>query len=262
MDTLDRLAWATRERIAAGYYADPTPSKTGLFGPSFAAAIEHAQSQARMAVVTEIKPASPSSGTLLADPERDVPRIMDGYAEGGADGLSVLTDATHFGGSLGYLRRARETGLPTLMKDFLLTAAQLDAAGAAGASAVLLILTLFRRGYAELAPAEMIAAARERGLEVLLEVNGPDEYVDALGTDADMIGVNNRDLSTLTLDLRTTERVLASHRKDRPVWALSGVESRDDIERMCRAGADAVLVGTSLMRAGDPAQALRALRSS
>lgn len=262
MDTLDRLAQATRERVATRYYADARPSKASQSGPSFATAIERAQSQDRLAVVTEIKPASPSAGMLLDDPERDVPRVMDGYAEGGADGLSVLTDATHFGGSLDYLQRARETGLPTLMKDFLLAASQLDAARACGASAVLLILTLFRRGYPELAVDEMIAAAQERGLEILLEVNGPDEYEEALGTDAELIGINNRDLSTLALDLGTTERVLQRYPKDRPVWALSGVESRDDMDRMRRAGADAVLVGTSLMRAGDPAQALRALLGS
>ena len=259
MDTLDRLAQDTLKRVESGYYANVTPSQTPQPGTSFGSAIERARSADRLAVVTEIKPASPSAGMLLDDPKTDVPQVIEAYAQGGADGLSVLTDATHFGGSLDYLQRARETGLPTLMKDFLLSEAQLDAARACGARAVLLILTLFRRAYTELELTEMIAAAHERGLEVLLEVNGPDEYAEAFGTSADMIGINNRDLSTLSLDLGTTERVLARCPKDRPVWALSGVASRDDMERMRLAGADAVLIGTSLMRSAHPGQALQAL---
>jgi len=262
MDTLDRLAQATLQRIESGYYAGVAPSDTDQPRSSFVSAIGQSQTAQRLAVVTEIKPASPSAGMLLHDPERDVAFMMDEYAQGGADGLSVLTDATHFGGSLSYLQRAGETGLPRLMKDFLLTESQLDAASACGASAVLLILTLFRRDYAELAAGAMIAAAHERDLEVLLEVNGSDEYAEALDTDADMIGINNRDLSTLTLDLGTTERVLQRHRKDRPVWGLSGVESRNDTRRMQQAGADAVLVGTSLMRTGDPRTSLQALLGS
>lgn len=263
MDTLDRLAQATRQRIESGYYAGVASTDADRPRPSFVSAIERSQRTAnRLAIVTEIKPASPSAGMLLQHPEREVAFIMDQYAQAGADGLSVLTDATHFGGSLSYLHRASETGLPRLMKDFLLAESQLEAARACGASAVLLILTLIRRAYAELALDDMIAAAHERDLEVLLEVNGSDEYAEALGTDADMIGINNRDLSTLRLDLATTERVLQRHRKDRPVWALSGVESRDEIIRMRQAGADAVLVGTSLMRSGEPGKSLRALLSS
>jgi len=262
MDALDRLAQDTRERIEAGYYACEAPATETQSDSSFVAAIHTAQRQARLAIVTEIKPASPSAGLLLDDPDVNVPRVLEAYAQGGADGLSVLTDATHFGGSLDHLGRARETGLPTLMKDFLLAESQLDAAQASGASAALFILTLFRRGYPLMGLDAMIAAAHERGLEVLLEVNGPDEYAEALGTDADMLGVNNRDLSTLALDLGTTEGVLRRHGKDRPVWALSGIETWDDMDRMRQAGADAALVGTSLMRAADPGQALRALLSS
>lgn len=259
MDTLDRLAKATLKRVEAGYYEAGTATDFGRPRTSFVSAIEQARTATRLAVVTELKPASPSVGLLLDHPARDVPVIMNQYAKGGADGLSVLTDATHFGGSLDYLQTAHETGLPTLMKDFLLTESQIDAGKAVGASAVLFILTLFRRDYAKLALNDMISAAHERDLEVLLEVNGSNEYEEALGTDADMIGINNRDLSTLKLDLGTTERVLGNYRKDRPVWALSGVESREDMGRMRQAGADAVLVGTSLMRSAQPGKALQAL---
>ena len=262
MDPLDRLAQDTFRRVESAYYSSVASTDDARPGPSFVSAIARAQSADRLAIVTEIKPASPSAGPLLGDPETNVPQLIEAYAQGGADGLSVLTDATHFGGSLDYLHQASQTGLPTLMKDFLLTKAQLDAAHACGASAVLLILTLFRRDYTELALTDMIAAAHERGLEVLLEVNGSDEYGEALGTSADMIGINNRDLSTLTLDLGTTERVLARCRKDRPIWALSGVETRGDMNRLHNASADAVLVGTSLMRSGEPAKALQALLSA
>lgn len=171
----------------------------------------------------------------------------------------MLTDPDHFGGSLELLGMAAQTGLPVLMKDFLLDPVQLEACRRWGGSAALLILTLFRRGYARFPLEEMIAAAHERGLEVLLEVSTEDEYEEALATRADMIGINHRDLATLTLDPGKTERILRKHAKDRLVWALSGMETPDDVRRLRRVGADAFLVGTSLLRAGHLKGSLQAL---
>lgn len=257
MDILDRLAQETLVRIEEGYYANVAP--VAVERRSFAEAIRRAPLDGENPVIAEIKPVSPSSGWLLDDPERDVPRIVELYRRSGVVGISVLTDPTHFGGSLAYLERASQTGLPTLMKDFLLSEAQLDAAVAYGASAVLFILTLFRRDYPERTLEGMVAAAHERGLEVLLEVNSPEEYDRALETEADMIGINHRNLATLELDLSLTERVLARGRKDRPVWALSGIEAPCDVERLRRAGADAFLVGTSLMRSRERGALLQGL---
>lgn len=258
MDHLDRFAEAAQKRVESGYYDTAPPSRRPSPGPGperekrprFVEAIQGAQAAGRHAVIAELKPRSPSEGSLLRG--RDPRAILQGYAEAGATGLSVLTDPDHFGGSLEFLGMAAQTGLPVLMKDFLLDPVQLDACVRWGGSAALLILTLFRRGYACRSLEAMIAAAHERGLEVLLEVSTEDEYREALATRADMIGINHRDLATLELDRGKTERLLSAHPKDRPVWTLSGIETADDIRRLHEAGADAFLVGTSLLRAGDP----------
>jgi indole-3-glycerol phosphate synthase len=171
----------------------------------------------------------------------------------------VVTDPDHFGGSLESLSYAGETGLPTLMKDFVMDPVQLDAGAACGGSAVLLILTIFRRGYPRLSVETLIAEAHSRGLEVLLEVNSLEEYEQSLQTDAEMIGINHRDLATLQLDLGLTERILSRASKDRPVWALSGIKTPEDVRRLKAAGADASLVGTSLLRSSHPGAALREL---
>jgi len=258
MDHLDRLAQDALERLAAGYYTNVTPI-TPAAGEkrSFVEAIGRAQAQHKNAVIAEIKPASPSEGQLLGP--RDLQRLMEGFREAGAAGLSVLTDPKNFGGSLESLKIASGLGLPTLMKDFVLDPVQLDACRACGGSAVLLIFALFRRGYAQCPLQEMIEEAHRRGLEVLLEVSCREEYEEALSTRAEMIGINNRDLTRLRVDLRTTERILRGARKDRPVWALSGIESPEDLFRLREAGADAFLVGTALMRAQDPIEKLRGL---
>jgi len=263
MDHLDHLAQDTLERLAAGYYANVTPITAAGEKRSFVEAIGRAQVQRKNAVIAEIKPASPSEGQLLGPRDlNNLKGLMEGLREAGAAGLSVLTDPKNFGGSLESLKIASGLGLPTLMKDFVLDPVQLDACRACGGSAVLLIFALFRRGYAQCSLQEMIEEAHRRGLEVLLEVSCREEYEEALSTRAEMIGINNRDLTRLRVDLRTTERILRGARKDRPVWALSGIESPEDLFRLREAGADAFLVGTALMRAQDPIEKLRGLIAS
>jgi len=258
MDWLDRLAWAGLETIASGYY-DHVRAGASVDRPrrSLVREINRRGEACHLAIIAEIKPASPTGGPLWvgADP-LELARQLSAR---GAAGLSVLTEPAHFGGSLENLRQASRSGRPTLMKDFLLAPVQLDAARAYGASAVLLILTLFSRGYARLGLTEMIGAAHERGLEVLLEVNSLAEYRRAQQTRAEMIGINNRELASLQVDLGRTGAILAQAQKDRPVWALSGIETREDIQRLSAAGADAFLVGSSLMRSADPAAKLAEL---
>lgn len=261
MDHLDRFAEDALRRVESGYYraAPPPGALPSVQRPRFREAIVRAQREGRFAVIAELKPRSPSpaGGDLLRG--RDPRHILKAYAEAGAVGLSVLTDPDHFGGSLKLLGMAARTGLPVLMKDFLLDPLQLDACVRWGGSAVLLILTLFRRGYASCSLHEMIAEAHARGLEVLLEVGDEGEYAEALTTEADMIGINHRDLATLKLDLSKTERILRKHPKDRPVWALSGIRTPHQIRRLREAGADAFLVGTSLLHGARPAAALGTL---
>jgi len=256
MDLLDRLAQATIERIESGYYANVTDV---TFAPrrSFVTAIKRAQTDGVIPVIAEIKPASPSEGTLLA--YADIHALAESLQTAGAVGLSVLTEPTHFGGSLKNLKMASEIGLPTLMKDFLIDTIQLDACVAYGGSAVLLILTLFQRGYARLSLDAMITEAHLRKLEVLLEVTSPAEYVEAQQSAADMIGINNRDLATLQIDLSRTEKIMRQAKKDRIVWALSGVDAASDLKRLRATGTDAFLIGTCLMQAADPGMKLREL---
>ncbi len=252
MDHLDRFAQDALRRVESGYYrsAPPPGALPPVQRPRFREAIERARRGGRYAVIAELKPRSPSvaggDGDLLRG--RDPRHVLKAYAEAGAVGISVLTDPDHFGGSLAFIGAAAQTGLPVLMKDFVLDPVQLDACARWGGSAVLLILTLFRRGYARCSLGEMIAEAHARALEVLLEVSDEGEYEEALTTRADMIGINHRDLATLELDLGKTERILRRHPKDRIVWALSGIETPDKIRRLWEAGADAFLVGTSLLR--------------
>lgn len=258
MDWLDRLAQAALKTLDSGYYTNVTPvTLENRPMRSFVQAIREKGKAGRLAIIAEIKPASPSGGPLWVG--TDIPELARQLGAAGVAGLSVLTEPVYFGGSLQNLREAGTSERPTLMKDFLLAPVQLDAARACGASATLLILTLFNRGYAQLELAEMIGAAHARGLEVLLEVNSPEEYRQARETQAEMIGINNRELASLQVDLGRTGAILAQVQKDRPLWALSGIETRQDIQRLSAVGADAFLIGSSLMRSADPAAKLAEL---
>lgn len=256
MDYLDRLAQSTIERIKQGYYAN-VADLTLAPRRSFVEAIRSAQVKGQNAVIAEIKPASPSAGRLLD--QTDIGTLAQGLCEAGAIGISVLTEPTHFHGSLQNLKLASELELPTLMKDFTLDPAQLDACVRCGGSAILLILSLFNRGYCALPLEAMIAQVHQQGLEVLLEVNSLEEFKEAQRTPADMIGINNRDLATLQVDRSRTSKILSQAKKDRIIWALSGIETAVDLRALRAAGADTFLIGTALMRAADPGAKLRAL---
>jgi indole-3-glycerol phosphate synthase len=208
-------------------------------------------------IIAELKPASPSEGRRL--PQERIAEILQIFSRAGVVGLSVLTEPMHFHGSLENLRLASAGGLPTLMKDFVIDPLQLEACVAYGGSALLLIVGLFRRGYSTVDLNEMIALAHQKNLEVVLEVNSLEEFHLAQKTEADMIGINNRDLGTLHIDLGTTRSILQQVQKDRIVWSMSGIENAEDLDRLKQAGADAFLVGTSLMRAENPEDRLTEL---
>ncbi|MCA1814644.1 MAG: indole-3-glycerol-phosphate synthase [Halobacteriales archaeon] len=249
MDLLDELAAQARATVESGYYEGAEPQLAQP--PSLAKAIA---SKPR-AVLAELKPASPTSGPLRPFDLGTARRL----GEAGARGLSVLTEPHTFQGSLVNLRAASQLGVPAMMKDIVVADRQLAAARRCGSRAVLLIATLHARGLAELGLRAMVDAAHHHGLEAMVEVANIEEFRAAQGTGCELIGINNRDLRTMKVDLNRTADILGRARKDRLVVGLSGVHTRQDADRLFESGCDAVLVGTNLMKAADPASALGAL---
>jgi indole-3-glycerol phosphate synthase len=207
-------------------------------------------------VIAEFKRRSPSAGSLRAAP--DLGAIVGAYERGGAVAVSVLTESPNFGGSLEDLRTARAScSLPLLRKDFVVDDYQLHEAVAAGADAVLLIV-------AALEPAELAALharAGELGLDVLVEVHDRAELERALALEAPIVGINNRDLRDFSVDLARTETLLEHVPAGVTVISESGIAGAEQVRRLEARGVAGVLVGESLMRAADPAAALRALLS-
>jgi len=207
-----------------------------------------------LSLIAEFKRRSPSAGDIA--PGATVSEICAAYERGGAAAVSVLTEETSFGGSIEDLREARSAcGLPILRKDFIVDEYQLYEAAANGADAVLLIV-------AALSPDDLAAlygGARELDLDCLVEVHDERELERALELDADVIGINNRNLADLTVDLETTRKLITDVPAGKTVVAESGYDRREQLEELERIGVDAVLVGESLMRTGDPENAVREL---
>jgi indole-3-glycerol phosphate synthase len=207
-------------------------------------------------VIAEYKRRSPSVGDLPrgADPVEDVVRA---YERGGAAALSILTESEHFGGSIADLRAARAvTDLPILRKDFTVDRYQLYEAAAVQADAVLLIVAALEPEELE----NLHAEARQLDLDVLVEVHDRDELEVALEhLDADVIGINNRDLTDFSVDVNRTFDLLVDVPAGKTVVSESGISSRSQIEDLEQVGVDAVLVGEILMRSEDPEAACRDL---
>jgi len=207
--------------------------------------------------IAEIKRASPSAGAIRggADPAE----IARDYARGGASALSVLTDRKFFDGELGFLARCRAAvALPLLRKDFVIDAYQIAEARAAGADAVLLIVA----ALAPAALAELVAAARDYGLDALVEVHDLAELDTALAAGATLLGVNHRDLKTFTIDMTLTAQIAPRVPPSVVLVAESGIRTAADVRTLGDAGAHAVLVGEQLMRAPSPGDALLTLRGA
>ncbi|AHG90902.1 Indole-3-glycerol phosphate synthase [Gemmatirosa kalamazoonensis] len=220
--------------------------------PSFARALRRAS----VGVIAEIKRRSPSKGDIA--PGLSAADQARAYAAGGAAALSVLTEPTRFGGSEADLRDARDAvSVPLLKKDFHVAPAQVIEARVLGASALLLIARALRPTQLR----ALAALAADVGLDVLVEVRDERELETALSTEAAVIGVNNRNLETLAIDLATGERLVPLIPPDRVAVFESGVSTSAEVERAAAAGADAVLVGSSVSASADPTAAVRALAS-
>lgn len=255
MSVLDRIVEATRQDLrrrrrevplatlerALAVRADDRPFSEALVRPGVSLIAEH-------------KRRSPSAG-----PIRDgatVTEVVQAYERGGAAALSVLTERHHFGGSLDDLREARAaSALPILRKDFIVDGYQVYESAVAGADAILLIVAALDAEQL----AALYAEARGLDLDVLVEVHDERELASALEVDADVIGINNRDLTDFSVDVQRTFELLSDVPAGKTVVSESGFSTRAQLDELERVGVDAVLVGESLMRADDMEAACRAL---
>jgi len=245
-DFLDALARSAKETINNGYYEVSTRISTPYI--SLKKAILESK---HVSIITEIKAASPSLGTIRKNfnPEK----VAEAMEKGGAVGISVLTEPKHFKGSLSYVTKVRKAvKLPILMKDVIVSPTQLETASKIGANAVLLIEALFERKYCECDVQEMIAQAQSKNLEVLLETHTEDEFRFAINSNADLIGINNRDLRTLKVDLGVTKRILEKNdAHGKIVVSESGIKAIADLRFLHECGAHAFLIGSAIMMADD-----------
>jgi indole-3-glycerol phosphate synthase len=243
-DFLDVLAEDAKQTVNEGYYKVSTQR---TFSPvSLKKTILESK---KNAVITEVKAASPSRGTIKTDFEPE--KVATAMENGGATGISVLTEPKHFSGSLSYLTKVRKAvQLPILMKDIIVNPQQLETASKIGANAVLLIEAIFERGYCKLSLDKMIEKAHAENLEVLLETHNESEFQSAVNSDADLVGINNRDLRTLEVDIRVTERILKTCvTQGKTVVSESGVMTSTDLLFLLECGAQAFLIGSAIMMA-------------
>jgi indole-3-glycerol phosphate synthase len=252
---LDRILAAHRAAVAVDNRdLEELAHQAAACGPGrgFARALRSATG---LAVIAEVKRASPSKGVLATD--LDPGRLAASYQAGGAAAISVLTDAEFFNGSADDLAAARAaTSVPVLRKDFTIGAADVFDARCMGADAVLLIVAALSPGQLS----ELIGLAANVGLDALVEVHDEAEAVAALAAGATLVGVNQRDLVTFEVDPARAERVARALPAGVTRVAESGIRHGEDARRVADAGFDAVLVGETLVLSADPAAAVRQLR--
>ncbi|AFS80915.1 indole-3-glycerol-phosphate synthase [Candidatus Nitrosopumilus koreensis AR1] len=208
-------------------------------------------------LITEIKFASPSLGKIrtLTDPVS----IASQMIAGGSKALSVLTQPHLFNGSPEYFMKVRQAvDVPMLMKDIMIDKIQIDAAKKIGADFMLVIQSLFDQKYLKDID-DFIAYGHKQGLQILLEVHTKQEFENALKTQADLIGINNRNLDTLEINLKTTEDILSGIEKTRPILSESGIDTPEDIQYLKKCGADAFLIGSSIMKSENIEEQVRKL---
>jgi indole-3-glycerol phosphate synthase len=255
LSVLDRIVEATRDEVERRREIVPLSQlETALRDRPEPRPFREALTRPGISVIAEHKRRSPSAGTIREN--ASVEEVVRAYELGGAAALSVLTEPSHFGGSLDDLRAAwTATHLPVLRKDFIVDPYQLVESAAAGADAVLLIV-------AALEPEDLLELHREAfalDLDVLVEVHDEEELQAALEVEAEVIGINNRDLADFTVDIERTYELLSDVPAGKTVVSESGFSTREQLDELDRVGVDAVLIGETLMRAPDIEAACREL---
>jgi len=236
MEYSEPIAPAVRSILDSARRRGTAGDRVSVDARSLVESFDRVRQDGRMPVLAEIKPTSPTTAGVREDDPVELAREM---VAGGAAALSVLTEPDHFGGRPADLRGVREAvDVPVVRKDFVLHEQQLDTVRA---DAVLLIARFVDDLDA------LVGATQDRGFQVIVEVHTPEEVERAVTTDAEVVGVNNRDLSELSVDLGTFERLAPEVPDDRTLIGESGIERPVDVRRMERAGADGVLVGSAIM---------------
>ncbi|MDP2064346.1 MAG: indole-3-glycerol phosphate synthase TrpC [Burkholderiaceae bacterium] len=261
-DILEKIVAVKREEIAAAQKrvslaAMRADAESRVLTRDFVGALRTKIAAGQLAVIAEIKKASPSKGVLRAD---FIPAdIAQSYAENGAACLSVLTDRQFFQGQVDYLKQARASCLlPVLRKDFMVDAYQIYESRAMGADAILLIAACLDDAQMK----DLEAVARSLDMSVLVEVHDAAELARALRLKTPLVGINNRNLHTFEVSLETTLTLRKEVPEDRLLITESGILTREDVQKMKDANVHAFLVGEAFMRADDPGTALAALFAS
>jgi indole-3-glycerol phosphate synthase len=255
LSVLDRIVEATRDDVERRREIVPLAQlEAALRDRPESRPFQEALTRPGISVIAEHKRRSPSAGPIRED--MSVEDVVRAYERGGAAALSVLTESEYFGGSLDDLHAARAaTHLPVLRKDFIVDPYQLVESAAAGADAILLIVAALEPD----ALLELHREARSLDLDVLVEVHDEEELEVALDVEAEVIGINNRDLGDFTVDIERTYELLSDVPAGKTVVSESGFSTRDELDELDRVGVDAVLIGETLMRAPDIEAACREL---
>ena len=250
---LDQIVERTRERLRFEAKPDRRAAEDAALART-GFAFREALSRDAINVIAEVKSASPSAGSIVDDP--DVGAIAEAYRRGGAAAISVVTEPEFFRGSREWLARARAASrLPVVMKDFIVEPSQIIRGIAAGADAILLLASILDTHQLR----DFVALIEAYGCDALVEVHDEEELERAVGGEARIIGVNNRNLKDFHVDLATSERLGALMPADAIRVAESGIRTRSDVDRLRAAGFHAFLVGESLLRQEDRAAAVSAL---
>jgi len=243
-NVLEKLVMNSRKAIDDGIY-----DITETLPKSEIDLEESIKNNVQASLITEIKFSSPAEGNIrqISDPLQ----IADSMVSGGAKALSILTQPYLFNGSPEYFIKIRKNvKLPLLMKDIIIDKSQIDAAKKMGADYFLLIQALFDNGFVNEID-ELIDYGHKNGLKILLESHTKTEFDNAMKTNADIIGINNRNLDTLEVNLQTTKQILENSQKSKIILSESGIKSADDVKFLHDCGADAFLIGTSIMKSSD-----------